>query len=79
MSYAGICTNGDVRLVGSSRSTSDHVELCANNHWGTVCDDSWDNNYNNAKVLCTMLNYSRSCKKTIYFIYYVIVLYFRWR
>ena len=72
--FPGTCTNGDIRLAGSSSSTSGRVEVCANNQWGTVCDDSWDNN--DAKVVCRMLNYPSS-GKTIYSIYYVIVLYFR--
>ena len=69
--YTGSCTSGDVRLVGGSNSTSGRVEVCANNRWGTVCDDYWDNN--NAKVVCRMLHYP-SFGKYIYFIYYVIVL-----
>ena len=72
--YTGSCTNGDVHLVSGSNSTSGRVVVCANNQWGTVCDDYWDNN--DAKVVCRMLNYLSS-GKYIYFIYYVIVLYFR--
>ena len=58
-----ICTNGDIRLVGSSSSTSGRVEVCVNNQWGTICDDYWDNN--DAKVVCRMLNYPSS-GNTIY-------------
>ena len=69
--YADNCTYGDVRLVGGSNRTSGRVEVCANNLWGTICDDGWDNI--DAKIVCRMLNFSSS-GKYIYFIYSVIVL-----
>ena len=51
------CSSGDIRLAGSgSSSTQGRVEICHNNQWGTVCDDSWDSN--DAQVACRQLKYS---------------------
>ena len=36
------CQNGDIRLAGSgSTKTEGRLEMCLNDRWGTVCDDSW--------------------------------------
>ncbi|WAR22275.1 DMBT1-like protein, partial [Mya arenaria] len=47
--------NGAVRLSGSG---SGRVEIYLNRTWGTICDDSFDNE--DAQVICFMLGYSRS-------------------
>ena len=60
--FAG-CSTGDLRLAGSGTSSMQgRVELCNNNQWGTVCDDSWGTP--DATVVCVQLGYSRTGKES---------------
>ena len=54
---AVVCNHGSVRLVGGPTSNVGRVEICANETWGTVCDDFWGSA--DAGVICRQLGYSR--------------------
>ena len=53
------CIPGAIRLQGSD-ATQGRVEICNNNIWGTVCNNSW--NDVDARVVCRQLGLPTSCK-----------------
>ena len=52
------CTTGNIRLISAGSGESliqGRVEICYQNIWGTVCDDSWSDV--DARVVCRVLGY----------------------
>ena len=54
------CTTGQLRLAGGNIANEGRVDMCINNDWGTVCDDSWGSP--DATVVCRQLGYSTQGK-----------------
>ena len=44
-----------MRLVGGTNVTEGRVEICADNEWGTICDDQWG--VEDAQVICRQLGF----------------------
>ena len=51
--HAGQCISDAIRLQGSTLPNEGRVEICYNNTWGTVCDDSWG--ISDVRVVCRQL------------------------
>ena len=54
------CDDGDIRLMDGKSAAEGRVEICINNVWGSVCDDSW--NIYDAGVVCNQLGFQSASK-----------------
>uniref|UniRef100_A0A1X7TYN8 SRCR domain-containing protein n=1 Tax=Amphimedon queenslandica TaxID=400682 RepID=A0A1X7TYN8_AMPQE len=62
------CTTGDVRLVGGVNEYEGRVEICYNQMWGTICDDSWG--ATEANLVCKQLGYQMTGSVSLHGSYY---------
>lgn len=51
------CSDGDVRLVNSTKTSEGTVEVCYYNIWGLIADGGWGQE--EATVACRQLHYSQ--------------------
>ena len=51
------CTDGEIRLVDGLSANVGRVEICYDNHYGTICQNGW--NQHDASVVCAQLGFER--------------------
>lgn len=74
-----MCTAGELRLVGGRVESEGRVEVCHNDHWGTMCDDGWG--AEEAQVVCRQLGFGKDgvvvccvvCCCNVVYCYYIVV------
>ena len=60
-----VCSSGQTRLAGSQTEGEGRLEVCLSNQWGTVCDDSWDDQA--ATVACREVLQNQTCNEMYFF------------
>ena len=58
-----------MRLVGQESTTKGTIQICFDNAWGSVCDDSWG--LSDANVVCGQLGHSNTGKRPCTMKYHV--------
>ena len=66
--YTAPCSTGDLRLAGNVANEG-RVEVCMDNEWGTICDDSWGTS--DANVACKQLGFSDASESILFSHYHL--------
>ena len=53
---AVLCNDRSIRLVGGTDAFEGRIEVCYNETWGSICDNSWSRA--DANVACRQLGFS---------------------
>ena len=69
-----MCTDGKVRLRGSTNYRIGRVEACVNGTWNTICDENWDDT--DSTVICRQLGLSPHGMVILKFQWYQSYAYF---
>ena len=65
------CIDGEIRLVSSPHEHAGRVEICHDNHYGTVCEDDWSTE--DANVVCGQMGYEKFGKQTNKYTIYIVL------
>ena len=66
------CADGAIRLVDGGSKNEGRLEICYQNHWGTVCDDDFDSK--EAALVCRQLGYPSEGKSCFYLLKTMIII-----
>ena len=71
--FKGVCTHGNVRLVGGYSEYEGRLELCYNGQWSTVCNNGADLRGHAATVVCSQLGFDTDGRTFMTYQFLIII------